>query len=230
MHFNFNHFRTAAAAVTLIIAVPASAAPATLTFEGAGSNASFDNFYNGGTDSQGHSGFNYGVSFAPGAYASIDSDAGGAGSFANEPSPSTVLYFGDLGSIILNAKSGFTSSVSFYYSTADAAAAYVFDGLNLSGNLLGSVNLSAQFNTGCAGDPNNSFCNWTQASISFAGTGRSVFLTGIANHIAYDDVSFRDLNPAGGVPEPASWALLVAGFGLTGMALRRRSVSPALAA
>ncbi len=28
--------------------------------------------------------------------------------------------------------------------------------------------------------------------------------------------------PPGGVPEPASWALLIAGFGLTGVALRRR--------
>lgn len=29
--------------------------------------------------------------------------------------------------------------------------------------------------------------------------------------------------PVGGVPEPASWAMLVAGFGLTGSALRRRN-------
>jgi len=29
--------------------------------------------------------------------------------------------------------------------------------------------------------------------------------------------------PSGGVPEPASWALMIAGFGLAGAALRRRS-------
>jgi hypothetical protein len=29
-------------------------------------------------------------------------------------------------------------------------------------------------------------------------------------------------NPAGGVPEPASWAMLITGFGLTGLAARRR--------
>lgn len=29
-------------------------------------------------------------------------------------------------------------------------------------------------------------------------------------------------NPVGGVPEPASWAMLIAGFGLTGAAMRRR--------
>jgi hypothetical protein len=42
---------------------------------------------------------------------------------------------------------------------------------------------------------------------------------------AADRVTFTmyDANPAGGaIPEPGSWALLIAGFGLTGAALRRR--------
>ena len=34
-----------------------------------------------------------------------------------------------------------------------------------------------------------------------------------------------DPPPVGGVPEPASWAMLIAGFGLTGTAMRRRRVS-----
>jgi hypothetical protein len=33
----------------------------------------------------------------------------------------------------------------------------------------------------------------------------------------------------GGVPEPASWALMIAGFGLTGAAMRRRRVTAAIA-
>ena len=32
--------------------------------------------------------------------------------------------------------------------------------------------------------------------------------------------------PQGGVPEPASWAMLIAGFGLTGAAMRRRRLVP----
>ncbi|THD64539.1 MAG: PEP-CTERM sorting domain-containing protein [Phenylobacterium sp.] len=34
---------------------------------------------------------------------------------------------------------------------------------------------------------------------------------------------------AGGVPEPSAWALMIAGFGLTGAALRRRRAAVALA-
>jgi hypothetical protein len=33
----------------------------------------------------------------------------------------------------------------------------------------------------------------------------------------------------GAVPEPASWAMLIAGFGLTGAAMRRRRVTAAVA-
>ncbi len=41
---------------------------------------------------------------------------------------------------------------------------------------------------------------------------------------AQTDMMFRTLidTAAGGVPEPSSWALLIAGFGLTGAAMRRR--------
>jgi hypothetical protein len=35
--------------------------------------------------------------------------------------------------------------------------------------------------------------------------------------------------PPGDVPEPATWAMMLTGFGLIGLALRRRSVKIALA-
>jgi hypothetical protein len=43
---------------------------------------------------------------------------------------------------------------------------------------------------------------------------------GWVENVAIDNVSLGGL--AGGVPEPASWAMLIAGFGLTGAAMRRR--------
>lgn len=51
--------------------------------------------------------------------------------------------------------------------------------------------------------------------LSDAGTGWQY------NDFAVDDVSFTGAAPAGGVPEPSSWALLMAGFGLIGTAARR---------
>ena len=45
--------------------------------------------------------------------------------------------------------------------------------------------------------------------------------------IAIYGANGQGLLPAGGVPEPARWALMLAGFGCAGAALRRRRVTPA---
>ena len=47
----------------LLTQMSAMAAPFVLDFEGAGNFANINGFYNGGTDSQGNSGVNYGVQF-----------------------------------------------------------------------------------------------------------------------------------------------------------------------
>lgn len=41
-----------------------------------------------------------------------------------------------------------------------------------------------------------------------------------------DDVSIR-VTPGGVIPESATWAMLIAGFGLVGMAARRRGMAAA---
>jgi hypothetical protein len=58
-----NLFKNALAATGLAAAIvaPAAADPIVLDFEGIGNQAAINNFYNGGTDSLGNSGVNYGV-------------------------------------------------------------------------------------------------------------------------------------------------------------------------
>jgi hypothetical protein len=48
------------------------------------------------------------------------------------------------------------------------------------------------------------------------------------NDFALDDIDFGTTNP-GGVPEPATWSLMIGGMGLAGAMLRRRKAVPALA-
>ncbi len=207
---------TAAAA---LLATTASAAPIVLTFEGVGNQQPVGNFY-----------ASQGITFSPSTLALIDGDAGGTGNFANEPSANTVMFFLDDNDAILNYAAGFTTGFSFFYSSGVAASVRVFDGVNGTGNLLASLNLASQFNgNGCVGDPSGFFCNWTAVGVTFAGTARSINFGGTAASTGFDDITFGSAtagDPGGpvvpAIPEPSSWAMLIAGFGLIGATLRRR--------
>ena len=104
---------------------------------------------------------------------------------------------------------GFTS-LSFAAGAFTNSLVSVFSGVGGSGTLLGSVTV-----TNPPADP-NAFSPW---SVSFAGVGRSVVVSTQAATFGWDDVT---INTGGAVPEPASWAMLIAGFGLVGAASRRR--------
>ncbi|WP_235902877.1 PEPxxWA-CTERM sorting domain-containing protein [Sandarakinorhabdus oryzae] len=57
-------------------------------------------------------------------------------------------------------------------------------------------------------------------------TGNHVYTLGSGPRMVWDDFTFDAAPVVGGVPEPAAWALLLAGFGLVGSAARRhRSVA-----
>ncbi|GGE05546.1 hypothetical protein GCM10011529_09910 [Polymorphobacter glacialis] len=111
---------------------------------------------------------------------------------------------------ILNYAAGF-SSLSFAAGVFAPGTFSVYSGLGGSGTLLGSLTI---------GNPPASPSAFFNTGVSFSGTGRSVLVTGGADSVGWDSVTLNS------VPEPESWVMLIAGFGLVGaVARRRRSIA-----
>ena len=204
------------AALAALAASPAQAGD-TLTFEGVGNLTPVGTTYAG-------------YNFSSGLVGLIDSDAGGTGNTANEPSGNTVLIALGTAMPFIDVNAGFSDAFTFYYSAFDAGSVSLYDGLGGTGTLLGSVQFTAQADgNNCVGDPSGIACNWTLAGINFAGTARSVTFGGTFNQIGYDNLTFGAAD-VGAVPEPGTWAMMLLGFGAIGFGLRRRRMSPALRA
>jgi hypothetical protein len=145
-----------------------------------------------------------------GAYSVFASSQGNA---AQPPSDATA-FAGLQGGETLNVHStgGFTA-FSFYMGSPDDYNYVTVDGVTLNGSaLMGLPFVSSN------GDQ---------------GVGRTVFYNlggDVAHDISFhsDGVAFEFDNIAvAGVPEPATWALMIGGFGLAGVALRRRRMAVA---
>ena len=204
--------KTIAALALIAAAVPAVAGQTMIDFEGTGSFGSILDFYNGGTDSAGNSGTNYGVSFTVSATGLSNDTLNNY--FSNAPTPGTVMFTPD-SVAFLNAVNGFTDSVSLYYSSDIAApnSVSIYSGLNGTGDLLGSFSLNNNAQTGCT---DTTFCNFEQSTVAFSGTAKSISFDGAAGHTAFDNVSITP------VPEPTTYALMMLGLAGIGMVARRR--------
>ncbi len=201
------------AAAALLAALPAFAGPTLIDFEGVTSFASVADFYNGGTDSAGASGGDFGVSFTGAALALKNDELGPY--FSHAPTPGTVMFATDA-SALMNVASGFVDELSFYYSASSSAfdVVTIYSGLDASGSVLGSVSLTqnAQLD-GCSDSP---FCNWQRIALTFAGVGQSISFGGNAGNVAYDNVAIA------AVPEPETYAMLGLGLAAVILAVRRQ--------
>lgn len=227
-------FSKALFAGVALLALPASANAAVVSLNFEGVNATYPSgyanvlgFYNGGTSSDGTSGTNFGIEFSRNALAiclnstTVRCSNTSRGGIGDPNSQKGGLFFLSGNETFMNVAAGFDTGFSFnYVSFNQPGSVSVFDGLNGAGNLLATISLSP--NAGNCPGYSAGFCPFSAAGITFAGTAKSVSFAGVADQIVFDDVTFGSSTP-GGVPEPAAWAMMLAGFGLVGGAMRRRS-------
>jgi len=199
----------------------ARAAVIVLDFEGVGDLTSIGSFYNG------VGGPDYDIVFSANSLALVDSDAGGSGNTANEPSPQTTLVFLSDTNAGMNVLNGFTTGFSFFFAAPFfPGIVNVYDGLNGTGNVLASLNLATNTN-GCGGDPFGDYNCWTALGVPFAGTAFSVGFGGTANFIVFDDITLGSdqagttgtTGTTGSAPEPTS--LVLFGSAMAALGIRR---------
>lgn len=189
---------------TCVLAVDrANAQTILLNFEGLKDTEQILNFYNGGTGSLGSSGINYGVSFSSNSLAIVQGAPGS--NIGGLPTPVTGAFFLSGSANTMNVANGFSTSLSFSYSAPfQPGVVRIYDGLNATGSLLGSINLPKTPNgasvPGCNG---KNFCPFQPIGLAFNGIAKSVDFSGTVNQIVFDDIKFT-LAPTTTVPEPTS--------------------------
>lgn len=191
-------------------------------------------YYDGGASSVNQTGGpNYGVSF--GTDGEAESSTYSKKNFTNNPSGASTLYFAYLSSTnssftaynSMNVAGGFTA-LSFNYASSGAynssgsgtPSVALYSGVNGTGTLLGTINLSINDGSG-DGCGANSYCVWTAASSSLASgqVAESAVFSSASEYTYFDSVA---ITTAAAVPEPSAFALAAAGLAVVGGAVRVR--------
>jgi len=184
----------------------------TLTFQGLQDQEPVLNYYDGGFGGFGSGpGPNYGITFGTDAIAIVAKSAGGSGNFSGNPSgiPIIVSFLSGPG-VIMNVPSGFTTGFSFYYASGpNTGVVTVFDGLNGTGNVLGTFNLAAT-GSNCDGPSITDYYScWNPQGVSFSGVAQSVDFSGATNGIGFDNITLGSQTPGSGNPPPTGPILTV---------------------
>jgi hypothetical protein len=217
-------------AVIFVLAVPsARAGTIVLNFEGLQDQEPVLNYYNGGFGGNGSGpGPSFGITFGPDSLAIISGAAGGTGNFSGAPTMPTVLFFLSGPGDVMDVPAGFTTGFSFFYSAInEPGVVTVWSGLNATGTMLASLDLSVTpSEPGTPGCPYGQYCPWFPVGVTFEGTAESVNFSGTANHIGFDNITLGSKTPV--VPEPATVMLFGSGLlGLVGLVRRRRKMQSA---
>jgi hypothetical protein len=225
---------------TALLATAAQAGPIVLNFENIApytTNGVFiQDFYNGGTASNGNSGPNLGVGFSDNALMLCLNTPGttcsntSRGGIGDPASAFGGLFFLSGAETFMNVAAGFDTGFSFNYSAINQGGSVsAYTGLNGTGTLLGTLILPTT-TSACDLTYNAGFCPFSTAFLAFAGIAQSISFAGAANQIVFDDVTFGSLTP-GNVPVPAALPLLVSGIGglVAARRLRKRKADKAAA-
>lgn len=208
----FRNAITSGIAATLL-AITAPAAAVVINFDDLGTNGytAIPTSYQGLTwDYWGSiNGANYGASGYANGVVSGGNSACGCASDAGQPFQSIA------------SATAFTLDSGYFTSAWNDGATLTVVGLSGATTLFSST--AVLDTTG----PTFLTFNWSgidTVRFSIAGGVQNRGLGGGGDYFAVDDLS---ISVAAAVPEPASWALMIAGFGLVGAAMRRRVAATA---
>lgn len=88
----------------------------------------------------------------------------------------------------MDIPAGFTTGFSFnYVSLFDSGSVSVYSGLDGTGTLLATIDLTP--NAGSCPGYDAEFCPFSPIGVAFTGTAESIEFSGVANEIAFDDVT-----------------------------------------
>ncbi|MEM8713555.1 MAG: hypothetical protein AAGG01_21640, partial [Planctomycetota bacterium] len=135
------------------------------------------------------------VTFGPSWLGLIDSDAGGSGNIANEPSPDTIAFFSASLEPI-----DFSQPVSFVEVSYVASAVSLpvtltaWDGPSGTGNIIataaGTTLGNSNDGAACGGDPGGAFCLFDTMGVSADGILSVTIEGAVADQFGFDNMTF----------------------------------------